>query len=64
MEITDRGRFWIRFKPFQLWRFQWRADLQVQQTREQPSLPWLAYTQGGVDALGQLLPPGSEEHDA
>jgi hypothetical protein len=21
MEITDRDRFWMRFKPFQLWRF-------------------------------------------
>ncbi|NTU81650.1 MAG: hypothetical protein HGA45_20100 [Chloroflexales bacterium] len=34
---------------------QWRADLTAQQARPQPSLPWLAYTQGGVDALEGLL---------
>jgi hypothetical protein len=21
MEFTDRDRFWMRFKPYQLWRF-------------------------------------------
>lgn len=33
---------------------QWRADLQAHQRHERPALPWLAYTQGGVDALEQL----------
>lgn len=33
---------------------QWRADLQAHQRRERPALPWIAYAQGGVDALKQL----------
>lgn len=42
---------------------QWRAELRAQQARAQPSPSWLAYTQGGVDALGQALPPGAADHD-
>lgn len=33
----------------------WRADLQGWQERPQPPRTWVAYTQGGVDALEQLL---------
>ncbi len=33
----------------------WRADLVAQRARERPSAPWIAYTQGGVDALERLL---------
>ncbi|NCC36874.1 MAG: hypothetical protein EOM24_33410, partial [Chloroflexia bacterium] len=32
----------------------WQAALAEQQQRTPPSLPWLAYRQGGVDALAQL----------
>ncbi|MEI7772542.1 MAG: hypothetical protein WCI67_21310 [Chloroflexales bacterium] len=33
----------------------WRAALQAQQRRTPPSVPWVAYCQGGVDALEQVL---------
>jgi hypothetical protein len=36
-------------------RDQWHANRSAQQARQQPSLPWLAYTQGGVDALEGIL---------
>ncbi|MBP1468959.1 hypothetical protein EYB53_024840 [Candidatus Chloroploca sp. M-50] len=35
-------------------RATWQAALAEQQQRIPPSLPWLAYRQGGVDALAQL----------
>lgn len=40
---------------------QWHADLTAQQVRPRPSMPWLAYTQGGLDALEQLLVSDSGE---
>ncbi|MEI7645091.1 MAG: hypothetical protein WCJ55_12515 [Chloroflexales bacterium] len=33
----------------------WRAALQAQQGRTPLSVPWVAYRQGGVDALEQVL---------
>ncbi|NJN16578.1 MAG: hypothetical protein HC822_10040 [Oscillochloris sp.] len=32
----------------------WRAALQEQQQRDPPAIAWLAYRQGGVDALEKL----------
>lgn len=32
----------------------WQAELRAQQAKEQPALPWVAYRQGGVDALTAL----------
>lgn len=34
---------------------EWREALRVQQARERPSIQWVAYRQGGVDALEGLL---------
>ena len=33
----------------------WTADLERLRAQERPSLPWLAYRQGGVDALGDII---------
>jgi hypothetical protein len=33
----------------------WQQLLQTHQHAERPSLPWVAYAQGGVDALAQCL---------
>jgi hypothetical protein len=33
----------------------WRAALRAQQERPRPAVTWLAYRQGGVDALAQTL---------
>lgn len=33
----------------------WRDALRDQQARERPAMPWLAYRQGGVDALDEVL---------
>ncbi|NTU82442.1 MAG: hypothetical protein HGA45_24230 [Chloroflexales bacterium] len=41
----------------------WRVDLAAQQARERPSPLWIAYVQGGADALTQLLARGLEDHD-
>lgn len=32
----------------------WRGNLVAQRARKQPAMPWLAYAQGGVDALEEL----------
>ncbi len=34
---------------------EWREALRVQQARERPAIQWVAYRQGGVDALEELL---------
>ena len=33
----------------------WQATLRTYQQAEQPSIPWLAYSQGGVDAMLETL---------
>ncbi|MCX7791382.1 MAG: hypothetical protein N2378_12140 [Chloroflexaceae bacterium] len=33
----------------------WQAALRAQQARERPAIPWVAYNQGGVDALEEVL---------
>lgn len=33
----------------------WHTELQTQQRKESPSIAWVAYQQGGVDALTSLL---------
>lgn len=38
-------------------RATWQAAVARQQSAERPSIPWLAYSQGGVDALDALLRP-------
>lgn len=44
-------------------RDEWHANLRTQQARERPAPQWLAYTQGGADALDQLLGLTTEAHD-
>lgn len=34
---------------------EWREALRVQQARDRPAIQWVAYRQGGVDALEELL---------
>lgn len=34
---------------------EWREALRVQQVRERPAIQWVAYRQGGVDALEELI---------
>lgn len=33
----------------------WQRELEAQRQREYPSMPWLAYNQGGLDACQQVL---------
>lgn len=33
----------------------WREALRAQQARERPAIQWVAYNQGGVDALEEVL---------
>lgn len=36
-------------------RDRWRRSLVTYQTADRPSIPWIAYSQGGVDAIEEML---------